>query len=260
MHNMLNKIIAQKHIEVSILKNNAPVLPTPCDLEKSFKQAISGEQLSFIGEIKRKSPSKGKLSAILDPIALLQAYLEGEISAVSVLTDQPYFSGSIHDLEDIAAYLNQSNQSNIPILRKDFIIDEVQIIESIAAGADAILLIVSVLQDKTRDLLRCAKQLGIDAIVEVHDLDELKFAIDISAEIIGINNRNLDTFEEDINICLHLAQHIPDHILKIAESSIKTPDDIKKINQAGFDAVLIGEALVTAEKPAVILGQMRGAL
>lgn len=249
MHNILNKIIHQKHIEVSNLKNKAKL--------KSFKHAIGGEKLSFIGEIKRKSPSKGKLSPISDPIVLLDAYLEGGISAVSVLTDQHYFSGSITDLKNIATYLDASCT---PILRKDFIIDEIQIIESIVAGANAILLIVSVLQEKTRDLLRCAKAFGIDAIIEVHDIDELQFAVDIGAEIIGINNRNLDTFAEDINICLHLAQYIPDGILKIAESSIKTPDDIQKINQAGFDAVLIGEALVTAENPAVKLSQMRSAL
>lgn len=262
MHNILKEIIRQKRIEVSILKNKASDDFNFYKLKynarlKSFKQAIGGEKLSFIGEIKRKSPSKGKLSSILDPVFLLQEYIDGGISAVSILTDQKYFSGSIADLEKIATYLDESC---IPILRKDFIIDEVQIIESILAGANAILLIVSVLKEKTRDLLLCAKEFGIDAIVEVHDIDELEFAVDIGAEIIGINNRNLHTFAEDINVCLNLAQHIPHGILKIAESSIKTPDDIKKINEAGFDAVLIGQTLVMAEKPSVKLRQMRDAL
>jgi indole-3-glycerol phosphate synthase len=249
MHSILEHIIQQKQIEVSELKHDAN--------RKSFKQAIAGHTLSFIGEIKRKSPAKGKLSSILNPIALLQAYLKGDISAVSVLTEKHYFDGSLDDLKQVAAYLNPSST---PVLRKDFILDEVQILESVLAGADAILLIVAVLQDKTRDLLRYANTLKIDVIVEVHDRHELNLAIDIGAEIIGINNRNLTTFEEDMNTCLDLVQHIPGHILKIAESSIKTPEDIKKINQAGFDAVLIGEALVTAENPAITLKHMRDAL
>ncbi len=262
MHDILKEIINQKQIEVSTLKNQLPDNINFDELKhkanlKSFKQAIKGGKLSFIGEIKRKSPSKGVLTSISDPFYLLKEYLEGGISAVSVLTDQHYFSGSIADLENIASHLERSS---VPILRKDFIIDEVQIVESILAGANAILLIVSVLKEKTKDLLLYARELGIDVIVEVHDIDELEFAVNIDAKIIGINNRDLHTFAEDINVCLNLAQYIPDSILKIAESSIKTLDDIEKVNEAGFDAVLMGEALVTAEKPSVKLSQMRDVL
>ena len=143
------------------------------------------------------------------------------------------------------------------VLRKDFIIDPVQIIESALVGVDAILLIVAVLQEKTLPLLQCAHALGMDAIVEVHSRDELAIALDAGADMIGINNRNLTTFSEDINTCLTLARAIPSGVVKIAESAIKTPCDAKRVADAGFDAMLIGEALVTSPRPDVMLASMR---
>jgi len=262
MHNILEEIIKEKHKEVKILKSN---LADEFDYSKakqylgskSLKQSITSNELSFIGEIKRRSPSKGHLSHIPDPSFLLKEYLKGGVSAVSVLTDKKFFSGSIEDLKKIS---HQLRDVNTPILRKDFIIDKAQIVESILSGANAILLIVSILKEKTGELLAIAKELGIDAIVEVHNRAELDFAVSIGSEIIGINNRDLHTFSEDINVCLKLAKHVPEGILKIAESAIKSPEDIRKVNAAGFDAVLIGEALVKSEKPSSTLKEMRSVL
>ena len=187
----------------------------------------------------------------------MQEYIKGGASAISVLTDSVFFNGSLQDLEMVSTLVKPHKT---PILRKDFMIDEIQIAQSIQAGADAILLIVSVLKEKTADLLAYAKKHGIDAIVEVHNLQELELAIDIGADIIGINNRDLSTFAEDLNTCLNLAPMIPPGIVTIAESSIKTTDDIEKIKKAGFDAVLIGEALVTASSPSNTLKKLRGVL
>ena len=188
---------------------------------------------------------------------LLDEYIAGEITAVSVLTDHKYFAGSIDDLTNVTNHLKDTH---IPVLRKEFILDSKQIAESVLAGANAILLIVSVLKQKTKQLLHYAQQLGIDAIVEVHNQEELALALDCGADIIAVNNRNLHTFEQDINICLQLSALMPASVVKIAASAIKTAQDIKLINDAGFDAVLIGETLVTAKNPAKKLAELRALL
>lgn len=265
MHDRLKTIIQQKQLEVAALKAELPEeIPEKIKNfslnthnKKSFKQALSQPGLAFIGEIKRRSPSKGQLASIADPLVLLDQYRQGGISAVSVLTDELFFGGSLDDLQQVATQLNDSN---IAVLRKDFIIDECQFIQSLAYGANCILLIVAVLKERTADLLNKAKELGIDAIVEVHDKAELDLAVSIGAEIIGINNRNLHTFAEDINVCIDLVQYIPQGVVSIAESAIRSAEDIKKVNAAGFDAVLIGEALVRSAKPAETLQQMRAVL
>lgn len=260
MHSILKDIVNRKYKEVEDLKNNASnsieQAKNIC-VNKSFRQTIRSGRLSIIGEIKRRSPSKGNIASIPKPLALLKEYIDGGVSAVSVLTDKHYFSGSIEDLTKIA---DQLKNSKVPVLRKDFIVDEIQIIESVLAGANAVLLITAVLKEKTQELLKYANDLGVDAIVEVHNESEMKYAIQIGAEIIGVNNRDLHTFEENIDVCLNLIKHIPKGILTIAESAIKTPTDIKKINAAGFDAVLIGEALVRSEKPSRLLNSMRKVL
>ena len=169
------------------------------------------------------------------------------------MTDTNFFAGSTYDLQNISRYLEKTD---IPILRKEFILDSIQIQESYLMGANAILLIISILKDKTKELFSYAKRLGLDVIVEVHNKEELDLAIKIGANIIGINNRNLFTFEESINICLELSREIPKGIIKIAESAIKTEDNIKRIKKAGFDAVLIGETLVKSKKPADTIKQL----
>ena len=251
MHTMLKKIVAQKEIEVKELK-----LVQTNRVAKDFKALISADGLSFIAEIKRRSPSKGKLAEIKDPAALLNNYIMGGADAISVLTDEVFFGGSLADCETVAAKLADSPTC---VLRKDFIIDSRQIDQSIAIGADVILLIVAVLGDRTKTLLDYSKSRNVAAIVEVHTESELHVAIDAGAEIIGVNNRDLDTFEVDIENCLRLVKLIPNGVLKIAESAIYTENDIRQIKQAGFDAVLIGEALVTAENPAEKLKKLRAA-
>lgn len=244
MHDMLKKIIAQKEREVAVLKQQSEIVITR--KPKDFKKILAKPDLSFITEIKRRSPSKGSLAEIKDPAVLLEQYVDGGADAISVLTDEQFFGGSLADCETVAAKLVNSS---VCVLRKDFLIDEKQIAQSIEAGADIILLIVAVLGEKTKAMLDCARMHNVSAIVEVHTTSELELAVKAGAEIIGINNRNLDTFEVDIENCLQLIKRIPDGVFKIAESAIYTEDDISRIKQAGFDAVLIGEALVTAEDP-----------
>ena len=255
---MLKKICVQKEMEVAALKPyEAELLAAAQNKQpKNFKKIITAPGLSFICEIKRKSPSKGDLNAINDPLVLLKKYVSGGAVAISVLTDKKFFGGHINDCNNIA---NKLCGHDIAVLRKEFIIDELQIVEAVAAGADAVLLIVTVLGDKLKRMLDFTRQYNITALVEVHTESEVQQALDSGAKIIGINNRDLNTFTTDINTCVRLKKLIPDHITTIAESAILTTSDIKIVVAAGFDAVLIGEALVTAEDPEQKLSELRAA-
>jgi indole-3-glycerol phosphate synthase len=256
MNNNLAPIIAQKKREVaalyqSITHSNHPLAQILSGKQgqtrkKSFKKALRGINLSIIAEIKRKSPSKGLLATIENPILLAEKYLAGGANALSILTDELFFGGNLNDLTQAA---QTPSLSDLPILRKDFIIDEIQIAQAIQAGADAILCIVAVLGNKTKKMIDFAKSHHIDALVEVHDAQELEIAINSNADIIGVNNRNLDTFMVDPARCLQLVEHIPSSIIRVAESGILSPQSARNYYQAGFDAVLIGEALVTASNP-----------
>lgn len=257
MTSRLTPIILQKQREVALLKSMLANNPQhiinqilQCErkmsAKKNFKNSLRQSTLAVIAEIKRKSPSKGNLATIKDPIALVQDYLEGGATAISVLTDEVFFGGHLSDLSNIANYLADKSTT---LLRKDFIIDELQIAEAIAAGANAILLIVAVVNKHLEKLLNTAKNLGIDAVVEVHNQDELKFALDHEVEIIGVNNRNLNTMEIDTRQAFTLLEHIPKSTFKIAESGIVQPQLAREYYHAGYDAVLIGEALVTHDNP-----------
>ena len=215
-----------------------------------FKDVLLNDGLSVIAEIKRKSPSKGTIAKIENPVDLAQKYVTGGAAATSVLTDQKFFGGSLADLEKVA------KNTACPVLRKDFIIDPLQIAEAATAGADAVLLIVAVLQKKTKSLLAAAKAMNIDALVEVHNKQELDLAIAMGAEIIGINNRDLQTFEVDINRSFELISSIPQNIVKVAESGITSPEIASKLYKAGFDAVLIGETLMRSDDPAAFINQI----
>jgi len=265
MHDTLKRILAHKIDEVAELKQKLHAkygdlpLAKVRDIRvntnrKSFQAALSKPGLSIIGEIKRKSPSKGTLAAIKDPTLLVKQYIKGGIDALSILTDKEFFSGSIEDLQAIAQL---SQTQSTPILRKDFTIDTAQIVEAVIAGADAILLIVAALGKDTEKLLAVATELDIDAIVEVHNKQELDIALEANAKIIGINNRNLKTFNVDINVGIELVKDVPKNIIKIAESGVRNLDDIKNIKQAGFDAVLIGETLVKSQDPALLIRKMK---
>ncbi|MCP4475560.1 MAG: indole-3-glycerol phosphate synthase TrpC [Gammaproteobacteria bacterium] len=266
MHNRLTEIIHHKQREVEQLKTQLSINYSDLDSDrvrllktrqphKSLRDTLHQQPgVAIISEIKRRSPSKGNLATISQPTELVKNYVNGGASAISVLTERNFFSGSVNDLQQIAQHL-QNHPT--PVLRKDFIIDRLQIIESLLYGADAILLIVAVLQQQTAELLDFAKALNIDVIVEVHNRAELDIAVASGAEIIGVNNRNLQTFAVDLNTSLTLAAEIPTSITKIAESGIQSVDDIKKIHAAGFDAALIGEALVKHPDPTLFIQQMR---
>ncbi len=212
-------------------------------------------RVAVIGEIKRRSPSKGELAPDLDAATTAQAYETGGAAALSVLTDGPYFGGMVADLQ--AA----SEATGLPILRKDFTIDEVQVYEARAIGADAILLICSAISDDglLSDLHELAIGLGLSVLVEAHDWAEISRAVEIGAHVIGVNSRDLATFNEDLAGARALADSIPADRVAVAESSIRSADDARAMASAGFDSVLVGEALVRADDPVALLRELAAA-
>ncbi len=218
---------------------------------RDFAAALRQDGIRLIAEIKRASPSKGVFAPGLDPAALAQTYEAGGASALSVLTDERFFQGSLADLGAARA------ATSLPALRKDFTTDEYHVVEARAAGADAVLLIVAALpQPRLRALLRCAADWGMAAIVEVHTADETARALDVDAPIIGINNRNLHTFETTLETTAKLRALIPSDRLVISESGIHTPADVARLRGWGVDAMLIGEALVTAPDTAAKVAEL----
>ena len=208
---------------------------------RDFAAALRQDGIRLIAEIKRASPSKGVFAPDLVPAALAQTYADNGASALSVLTDERFFQGS---LADLAA---ARSAAAIPALRKDFTTDEYHIVEARAAGADAVLLIVAALPlPRLQALLQCARDWGMAAIVEVHTAEETAQALEIGAETIGINNRNLHTFETTLQTTAELRALIPDDRIVISESGIHTPADVAQLHACSVDAMLIGEALVTA--------------
>lgn len=201
-------------------------------------------KVKIIAEIKRASPSRGSLAAISDPAALALAYESGGASAISVLTEGRKFGGSLQDLVDVRAAVG------IPVLRKDFIALDYQVWEARAAGADMVLLIVAALpQDELVRLYSLITSLGMTALVETHSGDEVSRAIDLGATLIGVNARNLSTFELDRNLFTTLAEKIPSGIIRVAESAVKNAADVAHYRRSGADVVLVGEALVTDGDP-----------
>ncbi|MGA7272338.1 MAG: indole-3-glycerol phosphate synthase TrpC, partial [Acidimicrobiia bacterium] len=204
----------------------------------SFASALAGEGMAVIAEIKRRSPSRGEMAPDLDPLAQARAYADGGAAAISVLTEPEFFAGSPRDLVEVA-------DIGIPILRKDFILDPLQILEAVAWGAAAVLLIVAALEDEElENLLETSRRAGIDALVEVHTADEARRAVEVGARIVGVNNRDLADFNVDLATAESLARLVGPVDLKVAESGIFTPADAGRMRRAGYDAVLVGEALV----------------
>ena len=200
---------------------------------------------NVIAECKRRSPSRGVLAADYDPVAIARHYESGGAAAISVLTEPTFFDGSLEHLSAVRAAVN------IPLLRKDFIVDEYQLFEARAAGADAILLIVAALkQDALRRLQERAWEMGLAALVEVHDEDELERAIDSGARLIGVNNRNLRTLTVDVEASYRLAPRIPANVVGVSESGLQTRTDLERLSAAGYRAFLIGERFMTDSNPA----------
>ncbi len=242
---ILDKIIKTKKTEVRELKKqtNAALLEKaiaglpPC---RDFRRALSAKKCAIIAEVKCASPSRGTFIDDFDPVRIARVYEKNGAAAISVLTDEKYFAGHKNYLTQIR------KEVGLPLLRKDFIIDPIQIYETRTIGADAVLLIAHVLGAKLRDFMLLAKEIGLSALVEVHTKAELDSALSAGAQIIGINNRNLDTFVTDIETSRKLGAQIPAHKIVVAESGIMSRADIEFLLQANIHAFLIGEALITA--------------
>jgi indole-3-glycerol phosphate synthase len=241
---MLNQIAAARQQDM-ILNGNA-IMEKFAQTEslpaiRVFSDMFTADgQVNLIAEVKKASPSRGSFLKDMNPASLASSYQYNGARAVSVITEERYFQGSPH-------YINEVKENiQIPILRKDFIIDERQLYESRLLGADAILLIARLLPGRLLQLVELAQHLGMEALVETHDRDELKQALDTPTRIIGINNRNLQTFQVDINLCLELISLVPEGIYCIAESGISSVTDMLALESHGFKGALVGEALVTA--------------
>lgn len=242
--NKLDEIIAHKRTEVEKLLPRAEKLRAAATLRDDFRSLADAlradpTRLGMIAEVKRASPSAGTISADFDPLTIARGYEKAGASALSILTDEKYFQGHLNYLTLIR------EQVDIPCLRKDFIIHEAQIYEAVVAGADAILLIVAALDQATLvHLLDVAHTFQLDVLVEVHDLPELERALDTDARIIGVNNRNLKHFTVDLATTEALAEEVPDDIILVAESGIKTVSDAERLALCGADALLVGETLM----------------
>jgi len=241
---ILDKIVEKKKMRLKELNLDIKLLKEKAgkgESKPSFIEALQKEGLSIIGEVKKASPSKGLIKENFDPLELAIEY-ERCVDAVSVLTEENFFLGSPEYLKKIA------NEIRIPVLRKDFIIDEVQIYEAKILGASAILLIVAILDEKKlKKFIKIAESLGMDSLVEAHTKEEIETALRAGAEIIGINNRNLKTFEVDLNTTIELAKLIPKDRVIVSESGIKDEQNIKKLTTAGIDGVLIGEVFMRCD-------------
>jgi len=255
---ILDDIVASKKRELSQAKAETPLRELEARISKravplDFAGVLRGKGVRIIAEVKKASPSKGLLCPDFDPLRLAMAYAKGGAAAISVLTEVNYFQGS---LDYLAAIRETGGLENMPLLRKDFIFDPYQVYEARAYGADAILLIAAILEDsQLGSLMALARELGMQCLVEVHDEKELARVLRGSAGIIGINNRDLRTFEVDIHTTERLRSLIPPDCLVVSESGISRREDIGKLREWGINAALIGEALVTA---ADVVTRLRG--
>lgn len=256
---ILDKIVARKKIEVAKRKEEEPLPELLSTIEGSSlprpfgASLLSGNGINIIAEIKRASPSAGLIAGNIDPKAVAAEYEAGGAAAISVLTDKDFFAGDL-------SYINMVKRIvSLPVLRKDFIIDSYQIYEARAYGADAILLIAAILdKDEIRAFLNLTETLGMEALVEVHDEHELLRVLENEARIIGINNRNLKTFEVSLQTTIDLVGLIPKKKIVVSESGIKKHSDIVRLKGAGARAVLVGESLMRASDRVKAVRELRG--
>jgi indole-3-glycerol phosphate synthase len=256
---ILERILAAKAAEVAARQRERPVAalrerPLYAEARRRFGQALEARAgRAIIAEVKRASPSRGVIRADVDAAATAGRYLSGGAAAISVLTDGPFFGGSLADLEAVRGAVP------LPVLRKDFIIDPYQIEEARAFGADAVLVIVAATGARQRqDLLAAAVALGLDALVEVHDEAELEAALAAGATIVGINNRDLRTFQTTLAVSERLLPLVPPSVVAVCESGLCAEADIERLGQLGARAFLIGEALIESADPAERLRELRG--
>jgi indole-3-glycerol phosphate synthase len=225
-----------------------------CSPARGFKAALHGRQgMAVIAEVKRRSPSKGPLAPDLVPGTVAKLYAGAGAACLSVLTDQEFFGGSADDLAEARAAVD------LPVLRKDFTVCAADVCDARLMGADALLLIVGALSNgELREFLELSRRLQIDALVEVHDEAEAEVALAAGADLVGVNQRDLVTFEVDTDRATRVGASLPDRVARVAESGIRTFDDVRRLADAGFDAVLVGEALVTSPDPGAALSALRG--
>lgn len=250
---ILARIIETKRKRLEALKAARPeadlrreaVASRAASKQHAFVDSLSNGRINVIAEFKRRSPSKGMIRKNADPETVAHAYESGGASAISVLTEEDYFDGSLVDLRTVKTAVSLS------ILRKDFIFDEYQVYESAFAGADALLLIVAALDNENLvNLRRLAEdELGLDALVEVHTADEMLRAADCGARLIGVNNRSLKTFEVSLETSAELAAHAPANAILVSESGLDSHDDLKRLHGLGYKGFLIGESLMRSENP-----------
>ncbi|NBS54707.1 indole-3-glycerol phosphate synthase TrpC [bacterium] len=253
----LAQIIATKRKEAEVLESRKADLKRAAlqrNEYRGFRSLLFQPGIvTVIAECKAASPTAGTIAAKYDPVAQARLYERGGAGAISVLTDREYFRGCLEDMKKVRAAVG------IPVLRKDFILTEAQVYESVAAGADAFLLIVAALDDaELKGLYDLGKTLGSDVLVEVHDMAEMDRALEIEADIIGINNRNLHTFEVDLKTTEELAPEIPADCLGISESGIRTREDVELVAAQGIHCLLVGESLMKHEDPAAALKNLKG--
>ena len=242
--------IAKGIVSMDDLKNEVSLMDITDDFP--FKKALSGEDIAIIAEVKKASPSKGVIAEDFDYLAIAKEYESAGASAISVLTEPYFFMGSDDYLKEI------SENVSIPVLRKDFIVDEYMIWEAKALGASAILLIVSILDIvQLKKYLDLAHDLGLSAIVEAHDSDEIMRALTVGAEIIGVNNRNLNDFTVDIENSISLRRCVSGDVIFISESGIKTKEDVRRLKENNVDAVLIGETLMKSDDKKAMISELK---
>lgn len=225
----------------------------PARRGRPFSEALIDEGISLIAEMKRASPSRGPIRPDATVAQVVRAYQEAGARAVSVLTEPEWFGGSLDDLVEARA------ACELPLLRKDFVVDEYQLLEARVAGADAVLLIVAALEpERLAELMAAASDLGMDSLVEVHDEEEVETAVEAGAEVIGINNRDLHSLEVDLDTTFRLLADVPAGTVVVAESGITTVDDVERLERAGVDAILVGEALMRADDPVRAVRELLG--
>jgi len=256
--NILSEIIAKKRERIIAAQEEVPLDQLCRQVREgaqphALRSALRAEGINIIAEFKRRSPSKGTIRADANLTEIVQSYKAGGAVALSVLTEEDYFDGSLTDLRAARSAVN------LPVLRKDFIVEDYQVYESAAAGADAILLIAAALDDVRLLRLRqiAEDELGIDALVEVHTGEEMKRAAAAGATLIGVNNRNLRTFEVSLDISVSLAHDSPRDATLVSESGLRSAKDLRFLRAAGFNGFLIGETLMRADNPAEMLRNLR---
>jgi indole-3-glycerol phosphate synthase len=256
---VLEKIIAEKHQEIAAAKRARPVEMLSAQLVaappiRDFAAALrSGSEMHVIAEVKKASPSAGLIRAAFDPVAIASTYAANGAACISVLTDRPFFQGSLDDLVAVR------NAVAVPVLRKDFFLDRYQVLEARVAGAYCILLIAECLDDcRLRDLYFYAGELGMESLIEIYEAENLDRVLKLGPALVGINNRNLRTFVTDLGHSIALAPRVPADCILVSESGIHTPGDVARLEQAGIRAILVGETLMRATDIGAKLRELLG--